>query len=681
MTIETIPQEVRERGLWCLWRREQRGENITKVPYQTNGDKAKSSAPETFTSFDEVVKTYTIGDKGKFDGIGLGIFNGFCAVDIDHCIEYDDSGHYRLTDMAQDIIIIMDSYTEMSPSGTGIRILFMAEGLKPDKEKYYIHNKKRGLEIYISGMTNKYVTVTGQHWGQWGRKPIAERSQQIALVLEKYMRRQENKPAAPQTCSRWNEPDYLKVGLEKDKRLRALWDGHRDTTDESGNDLALMNKLACWCNKDEGLMVDAFLRSPYAAQKDEAHQKKIQREDYLHSTAQMAIAGCQKTAAELDEEYQHKRAVQAFGSAKQQISQYIDEDIKPVLARASDVPYESPRFLLAPYFQKGKGTLIQADPGTGKTAFMCAIAAAVSSGQPLLGIPITDPGNVLILSVEDDLPVLRGRIEASGGNLDNCYFMTNAAGMRFNSPEVEQAIKDIEAVMVIFDPFQAFLGANVDMFRANEIRPELAKLFEMCDRNDCACAIIAHTGKASRDISAVLRALGSVDIPAAMRSIIQIIRNPDNEEECIAVHIKCSNAPKGRSIAYQIGERGGVTWNGFHPMTEADLYTITKRKEKGVPYENEPLVKVFNQLIADRPGGGFWSYADLKSAGAKICGFPPFADISDLRKKLDGGLSRELQQKDGLIVTHSESGKGNRRGVTIEQYEHPKAYQTKMPQE
>ena len=674
MTIDAIPKEARERGLWCLWKREKRGDNITKVPYQANGDKAKASDQETFTSFDKAVAAYK---NGGYSGLGLGIFNGFCAVDIDHCIDHDAPGGSKISDMAQDIINTMDSYTEMSPSCTGIRILFKAKGFQYDKSKYYINNQKRGLEVYIEGATKKYVTVTGMPWGKWGQKPVAERGEQIARVLEKYMRRQEPKPVQP-AYTRLSAPDYLKRGLDVDKRLRALWDGHRDTTDESGNDLALFNKLACWCNKDEALMIEAFLRSPYAEQKDDAHKKKLQREDYLHSTAQMAIAGCQKTAAELDEEYKARRAIQAFGNSPS-VGQYIDEDIKPVLARASDVPYEPPRFLVAPYFQKGKGNMIQADPGMGKTAFMCAIAATVSAGKPLLGVPITDPGNVLILSVEDDLPVLRGRIEASGGNLDNCYFMTNAAGMRFNSPEVERAIKDIEAVMVIFDPFQAFLGADVDMFRANEIRPELSKLFEMCERNDCACAIIAHMSKGSRDNSAVNRALGSVDIPAAMRSIIQIIRNPDNEDECIAVHIKSSNAPKGRSIAYQIGERGGVTWNGFHPMTEADLYTITKRKEKGVPYENEPLVKVFNQLIADRPGGGFWSYADVKAIGMKICGFPPFADVSDLKAKLNRGLAKELQEHDGLIVTCGHRDK-HARGLRIEQYEHPQAYQTKISQ-
>jgi hypothetical protein len=351
---------------------------------------------------------------------------------------------------------------------------------------------------------------------------------------------------------------------------------------------------------------------------------------------------------------------------------------RPSIVKASQVPYEPPRWTIAPYIQRGKGTLIQADNGTGKTAFVCAIAAHVSTGRALLDIPVETLGNVLLLSVEDDLPVLRGRIEASGGDLDKCHFLTNAAGLSFNSPEVEEAVKQVQAQLVIFDPLQAFMGAKVDMFRANETRPELAKLFEMCDRNDCACIIIAHTAKNTGDKSPVNRALGSVDIPAAMRSVLQIIENPENEYERIAVHVKCSNAPKGQSIVYTIGDRGGVQWIGFSPMTADDLTAVVKRKEKGVPYENEPLVQVFNQLVTDRPGGGFWSYADLKSEGAKILGFPPYADLNDLRQRLDGGLARELQTRDGLIVTHSVKGKNNVRGVRVEQYQHPQGYQTKM---
>lgn len=350
------------------------------------------------------------------------------------------------------------------------------------------------------------------------------------------------------------------------------------------------------------------------------------------------------------------------------------------LVKASEIPYEPPRWAIAPYFQRGKGTMIQGDNGSGKTAFMCAITAHMTTGRALLGISIDAPGDVLLLSVEDDLPVLRGRIEANGGDLDKCHFITNAAGLTFNSPEIEAAIKQVNAKMVIFDPFQAFLGAGVDMFRSNETRPELAKLFEMCERNDCACAIIAHIGKAGGDRSPVNRALGSVDIPAAMRSILQLTRNPNDEDECVMVHVKCSNAPKGQSIAYTIGDRGGVHWKGFSPMAIEDLACIQKRKEKGIPYEREPLVQVFNQLVTDKPGGGFWSYEDVKSIGAKLLGFPPFYSVADLKQKLNSSFCRELQEKDGLIVTCGHRSHGE-RGIRIEQYQVPDGYQTKITNE
>lgn len=354
----------------------------------------------------------------------------------------------------------------------------------------------------------------------------------------------------------------------------------------------------------------------------------------------------------------------------------LNDSPKPLLLQASAVPYSPPRWTLAPYFQQGKGTLVQGDNGSGKTAFMCAIAAHITTGRPLLGMRIDAPGPVLILSVEDDLPVLRGRIEADGGDLSKCYFMNNAEGLSFISPEIETAVKTIGAKMIVFDPFQAFLGSGVDMFRGNETRPVLAKLFAMCDRNNCSCAIIAHMGKSSSDKSPVNRALGSVDIPAAMRSIIQVGRNPDNEEERVAVHVKCSNAPTGQSILYRVGNRGGVEWLGFSALDAEDIVNVAKRKEKGIPYDHEPLVQVFNQLITDKPGGGFWSYADLKSEGARILGFPPYTDLHDLRHRLDSGLARELQVHDGLIVTCGESGKKNVRGIRIEQYKAPEGYQT-----
>lgn len=360
-----------------------------------------------------------------------------------------------------------------------------------------------------------------------------------------------------------------------------------------------------------------------------------------------------------------------------------EEDGKnsPALIDADSVPYSPPKWLIAPYFQRGKCTMIQGDNGTGKTAFACAVAACVSAGIPLYESPVETPGNVLILSVEDDLPVLRGRLEADGADLKKCKFLTNTAGLTFTSPEIEDAIRKTNARFVLFDPMQAFIGAKVDMHRSNETRPILSALNDLAEKYDCSICIIAHAVKNRGDRSPVNLALGSVDIPAAMRSIFHVIQSPEVDTDRIVIHVKSSNAPYGRSLVYEIGDRGGVRWVGYSSLTRNDLSWVEKRKEKekvGIDYEREPLVQVFRQFITDNPGGGFISYADLKAEGMKILGFPPFKGVADLRAKLDSDFSRELQSKDGIIVTCGAKGVGNVRGVRIELYEVPAAYQGKL---
>lgn len=666
--IENLPSDLRERGLFCCWRYEERNGKQTKVPYDPRtGSRAASNDRATFAPVTLAAAAVQRG----YDGLGVGIFGDLAAIDIDHCI--DDHGCW--TETAIDVYNRMDCYCERSPSGHGLRMLFtVAPGFHYDTGRFYINNQKAGLEVYVAGHTNKYVTVTGDRLSSHTK--LEPRDGQLLQVLEKYMTR----PAKNTGALPWDgeiggggQPLDLSDSelLERAKTSKngsafsRLWDGDTGAyRSQSEADIGLCNMLAFWTGRDPKRMDRLFRQSGLMREKWDRRQSGS---TYGWITIENAIRSCQQV-------YEPGRmtAEQAFQPVAEQKS------IKSMLVKASEIPYEPPRWLIAPYFQRGKGTLIQADNGTGKTAFMCAIAAHVSTATPLMGIPIETPGDVLLLSVEDDLPVLRGRIEANGGDLDRCHFLTNAAGLTFNSPEVEQAIQEVNAKLVVFDPLQAFMGANVQMDKSNQTRPQLAKLFEMAARNDCSVAIISHMGKGSSDKSPVNRSLGSVDIPAAMRSIFQIVRNPDDEQECVAVHVKCSNAPKGRSIAYSIGDRGGVHWNGFSYMTPEDLTVIQKRKKSGVNYENEPLVQVFNQLVTDNPSGGFWAYSDLKVEGAKILGFPPFDGIGDLRKKLDKGLARELQKNDGLIVSHSQTGPHNARGIKVERYCLPEGYQVPM---
>ena len=175
---EKLPQELKEQGFFCLWRYEERDGRMTKVPYQINGFKGDSTNRAAFTDFDTAT-SYIAG----YDGIGIGVFDDICAIDIDHCVE-----NGKLTVMAEDIINRMDSYTEYSPSGTGVRILFKASLLSYDKERYYINNRSIGLEVYVSGYTSRFVTVTGN---ALSGTDIENRTDALAEVLEKYMLRPE----------------------------------------------------------------------------------------------------------------------------------------------------------------------------------------------------------------------------------------------------------------------------------------------------------------------------------------------------------------------------------------------------------------------------------------------------------------------------------------------------------
>ena len=659
---EHLPAALRQSGRFCCWRYEERKGRRTKVPYAPKtGRRAQSTNPETFAPLDLAERALR---RGGYDGLGVGIFDGLAAVDIDHCRLPDG----KWSDLARDVCRIMDCYTEVSPSGEGLRLLFsVSPGFRYDKQRFYINRQDAGLEVYVAGATHKYVTVTGDALRRCDQLPA--RDSQLLQVLERYMVRPAARNAAPdpgRTVSDRSDEALLERArsARNGADFARLWAGDcSGYQSQSEADLALCNRLAFWTGRDLERMDQLFRRSGLMRDKWDRPQSGS---TYGRITLENACRSCREVYTP------RPTAQEAFSPRPADPAER-----RPSLVRASDIPYEPPRWLLAPYFQRGKGTLIQGDNGSGKTAFICAIAAHVSTGAPLLGLEVETPGDVILLSVEDDLPVLRGRIEANGGNLDRCHFMTNAAGLTFISEEVETALAQVRPRLLVFDPFQAFLGAKVDMFRPNETRPELAKLFEMCDRYDCACAIIAHMVKSAGDRSPVNRSLGSADIPASMRSILQLTRNPDDPEECVMVHVKCSNAPKGRSLSYRIGDRGGVIWTGFSDMTAEDLTVIQRRKEKGVPYDKEPLVQLFNQLVADKPGGGFWSYSDLKSTGQKLLGFPPFSGISDLRAKLDGPLGKELQQKDGLIVTCGHKSNGA-RGVRVEQYQVPEGYQTKL---
>lgn len=297
--IENIPAYLREHGLFCLWKYEDRDGRRTKMPYNPNSlqDRAKSNDRSTFAPM-----ATTQARAAGFDGIGIGIFDDIAGIDIDHCI--DDAG--QLSPMAQDIVQTMDAYTEISPSGKGLRILFLAPGFQYDKDRYYIKESKQGLEVYIAGMTNRYLTVTGNTLRS---SDLVDRTKQLQSVLDRYMKRNtaDQQPQGQQSLDSWQ---YVRMQQRtaadlSDRELidramnarngsafTALWNGDiSDYPSHSEADQALCNLLAFWTGKDAARMDALFRQSGLMRDKWNRRQSGT---TYGAITIQKAIASCRE---------------------------------------------------------------------------------------------------------------------------------------------------------------------------------------------------------------------------------------------------------------------------------------------------------------------------------------------------------------------------------------------------
>ena len=139
---------------------------------------------------------------------------------------------------------------------------------------------------------------------------------------------------------------------------------------------------------------------------------------------------------------------------------------------------------------------------------------------------------------------------------------------------IARAIRENNAKLVIIDPVQAFLGADVDMNRANEVRPIFRSLGDIAQATGCAIVLIGHLNKAVGTQS-TYRGLGSIDITAAVRSLLFIGKLKDNPTTRVLIHEKSSLAPPGQSLAFSLGDEKGFEWIGAYDITADELLAGT----------------------------------------------------------------------------------------------------------
>lgn len=251
------------------------------------------------------------------------------------------------------------------------------------------------------------------------------------------------------------------------------------------------------------------------------------------------------------------------------------------LINMKDVEVESVEWLFYPFIPYGKITIIQGDPGEGKTTLVLQIIASLTKGTSVLEDKETEPINVIYQTAEDGLAdTIKPRLLKANADCSRVLVIDDRdIPLTMLDIRLEQAIAETKARLVVLDPIQGFLGTGVDMHRANEIRPVMKHISELAEKYKCAIILIGHMNKCSMGKS-TYRGLGSIDFQAAARSVLIVGRIKDEPEVRVVCQTKNSLAPEAKSIAFRLSEENGFEWIGEYDVAADDLLSGTAKGTK-----------------------------------------------------------------------------------------------------
>ena len=305
------------------------------------------------------------------------------------------------------------------------------------------------------------------------------------------------------------------------------------------------------------------------------------------------------------------------------------------IIRMSDVELTPVEWLWKPYLPFGKLSVLQGNPGEGKTYFAMHLAAACTNGKLLPNMERTEPFNVIYQTAEDGLgDTVKPRLIEAGADLDRVLVIDDSeVQLTLSDERIEKAIIENNARLVIIDPIQAYLGADVDMNRANEVRPIFMRLGQVAQRTGCAILLIGHLNKAA-GMQSLQRGLGSIDIAAAVRSVMFIGKLKHDPTMRILTHEKSSLAPPGASLAFSLGDEGGFRWVGEYDITADEMLS-------GIEPQRETKTQQAKDLICALLAGGKQVLSEDIDKAALERGIPG-RTVRDAKRELGDALKSKI---------------------------------------
>jgi hypothetical protein len=288
------------------------------------------------------------------------------------------------------------------------------------------------------------------------------------------------------------------------------------------------------------------------------------------------------------------------------------------LVLVADVDREQVTWLWRDRIPRGKVTVLDGDPGTGKSTLTLTVTAKVTTGSPFPDGARPDRGDVILLSAEDDIgDTIRPRLEAAGADLSRCWVLPDitphvSAEEKPQPPRppelpadldaLEGMVKDKGAALVVIDPLMAFLSSQIDSHKDQDIRKVLAPLGYMAGRTGAAVVVVRHMNKGQG--SALYRGSGSIGIVGAARAGLLVAPDPDDEGRRVLAVSKSNLGPKASSLAYKIIEDerykvARVVWDGVSKHTASDL--VRPRVDEDEAPALAEAMRVLKEVLADGP--------------------------------------------------------------------------------
>ena len=278
----------------------------------------------------------------------------------------------------------------------------------------------------------------------------------------------------------------------------------------------------------------------------------------------------------------------------------------------SEVEAERVGWLWTGRIPRGKLSIIDGDPGTGKSAATTDLAARVSAGLTMPDGACCEAAGVVICSAEDGLAdTIRPRLDAAGGDPVRVLALAtvpdgDGAERMLSLAEdmhiIERAIERVGAALVIIDPLMAFLGGKTDSYRDQDMRRTLGPLSKLAEKTGAAIVVVRHLNK-SGGKNPVYRGGGSIGIIGAARTGMLVAKDPDDEDRRVLSIVKSNLAAPAPSLAFTLEEADNgavrVNWCGQSDLSAAELLGVSRADEH--PSALEDAKEFLQELLAEGP--------------------------------------------------------------------------------